>query len=402
MYFFFVFTTKNCIFKVAQKCTRVPNCCLLICQTVSFSKRTADIFQIFKMTSPLRLQIILGEDDARKLILPAGTPVSIEDLCHTVKTSFGLQQDIQLQYQDEDFGNEFMNMSDVSEVKDKGTLKVIFLQSPQEEDARTSQSQATESVSISSADTDDTEPISSSGSSPSSRHWAWPSVFTVPQFRYEAEFELEKANTACANGGTLLNPSPKLKSQILERLAEEIYKFKAYPTDNDLTDVAEALVKKHPCLTEQGSFNGCYGWKISLKYKMANLRTKLRGLGCTEVTINSIKNKSGDNRQAAFNVKKPKRAEVNYCPQYPKGETSESLEQERVAILSELTKRNNDSVVSVKMEKTFSYRRQEVLQGQPMVADFKSRWPALFTAREASVVKMHLDVACNLCFVVQN
>lgn len=164
MYFFFVFTTKNCIFKVAQKCTRVPNCCLLICQTVTFSKRIADIFQIFKMTSPLRLRIILGEDDARKLILPAGTPVSIEDLCHTVKTSFGLQQDIRLQYQDEDFGNEFMNMSDVSEVKDKGTLKVIFLQSPQEEDARTSQSQATESVSISSADTDDTEPISSSGS----------------------------------------------------------------------------------------------------------------------------------------------------------------------------------------------------------------------------------------------
>ncbi|KAK2921340.1 hypothetical protein Q8A73_000825 [Channa argus] len=34
------------------------------------------------------------------------------------------------------------------------------------------------------------------------------------------------------------------------------------------------------------------------------------------------------------------------------------------------------------MEKTFSYRRQEVLQGQPMIADFKSRWPALFTAKE--------------------
>ncbi|KAL4000600.1 KRAB domain-containing zinc finger protein [Sarotherodon galilaeus] len=303
---------------------------------------------IFKMTSPLRLRIILGEDDARKLILPAGTPVSIEDLWHTVKTSFGLQQDIRLQYQDEDFGNEFMNMPDISEVKDKGTLKVIFLQSPQEEDARTSQSQATESVSISSADTDDTEPISSSGSSPSSRHWVWPSVFTVPQ-------------------------------------------FSSYPTDNDLTDVAEALVIKHPCLREQGSFNGCYGWKISLKYKMANLRTKLRGFGCTKVPINSIKNKSGDNRQAAFNVKKPKRAEVNYCPQHPKGETSESLEQERVAILSELTKRNNDSVVSAKMEKTFSYRRQEVLQGQPMVADFKSRWPALFTERGAIKTMIKLN-----------
>ncbi|XP_030010423.1 uncharacterized protein LOC115433254 isoform X1 [Sphaeramia orbicularis] len=115
---------------------------------------------------------------------------------------------------------------------------------------------------------------------------------------------------------------------------------------------------------------------------MANLRTKLRGLGCADMTINSLKNKSSDNRRAAFNVEKPKRAEVNYCPQHPKGETVESLEKERAAILSEMTKRNNNSVVSEKMENTFSYRRQEVLQGQPMVAHFKSRWPALFTERE--------------------
>lgn len=73
------------------------------------------------------------------------------------------------------------------------------------------------------------------------------------------------------------------------------------------------------------------------------------------MTINSIKNLlSGDNCQAAFNVKKPKIVEVNYCPQHPKGDTSETLEQERVAILSALTKTNNESVVSAKMQKTFS------------------------------------------------
>lgn len=182
--------------------------------------------------------------------------------------------------------------------------------------------------------------------------------------------------------GTLLSPSPKLKSQILQRLSEEIVKFKAYPSDLDLNDVAEALVKKHPCLREQGSFNGCYGWKISLKYEMANLRTRLRGLGCAEVMINSLKKKNQDKSMAALNVKKPKRAEVNYCPEHPKGETTESLENLRMELLSEAKKRNNDHVVALKMEKTFSFRRQEVLQGQPMIAEFKSRWPALFTARE--------------------
>lgn len=129
---------------------------------------------------------------------------------------------------------------------------------------------------------------------------------------YEAELQLEKAIAEFIADGTHLTPSPKLKSHLLERLAEEIIKFKVYPTDNDLNEVAEALVKQHPCLREQGSFNGCYGWKISLKYKMANVRTKLRGLGCAEVLVNSLKNKAQDKSQAALNVKKPRRAEVNY------------------------------------------------------------------------------------------
>lgn len=339
------------------------------------------------MTQPIRLRIIIGDDDARKLVLPRGLPDSIEDLCQTIKTSFGLQEDIRLQYQDSDFGNEFLNLSEIGEIQDKASLKVIYLQSHAKDDARTPLPQEaqgpTECSFISSGET---EPVTSPESAPSTRQWLWPSVFIIPHFRYDAELELEKANADYKTNATLLNPSPKLKSHILERIAEEIIKFKAYPSDNDLNDVAEALVKTHPCLKEQGSFNGCYGWKISLKYKMANLRTKLRGLGCAEVEINSLKNKATYKRSlAALNVKKPKRAEVNYCPQHPKGETADSLEQERIAMLSEVKKRNSDHIVTEKMEKTFSYRRQEVLQAEPMVADFKSRWPALFTVKEVCI-----------------
>lgn len=102
--------------------------------------------------------------------------------------------------------------------------------------------------------------------------------------------------------------------------------------------------------------------------------------------VNSLKNKVQDKSQAALNVKKPRRAEVNYCPQHPKGETTDRLEKERIALLLEIQKRNNDDIVTVKMEKTFSYRRQEVIQGQPLIADFKSRWPALFTQKEVHVL----------------
>lgn len=207
------------------------------------------------MTQPIRLRIILGDDDARKLVLPRGLPDSLEELCQTIKTSFGLQQDIRLQYQDAEFGNEFINLSEVFEIHDKASLKVIYLQSnAKEDDARTHHPQDIQGpMDCSSVSSDETEPVSTPDSSPSTRQWVWPSVFTIPRFKYDAELELEKANAGYKTNGTILNPSPKLKSHILERLREEIIQFKAYPSD-DLNDVAEALVQTHPCLREKGVF----------------------------------------------------------------------------------------------------------------------------------------------------
>lgn len=196
------------------------------------------------------------------------------------------------------------------------------------------------------------------------------------------ELQLQSANQAFISDGVLLNPSQKMKSDILESLAEQISKFKAYPTNLEVESVAEALIKAHPCLREQGSASGFYGWKISLKYKMANYRTKLRNLGCPELSINSLKHKPADRCQPAYNVKKPRKADVNFCPPYPAGETQDSLEGERLALLSEVKKRNNDQVVKEKMAKTFAYRRQEVVKDKPMIGEFKSRWPGLFTVAE--------------------
>ncbi|XP_073348097.1 uncharacterized protein [Pagrus major] len=149
-----------------------------------------------------------------------------------------------------------------------------------------------------------------------------------------------------------------------------------------MEQVAQSLIKKHPCLTEKGSSTGYGGWKTSLKYKLSNYRTQLRKLGCPEVTVNSLENKPVGKRSAAFGIKKAKRAEVNFCPTYPSAETEESLEAMRKALFLDVKKRNNREAVKLKMEKTFAYRRHEVVRDAPMVDDFMARWPALFEVSE--------------------
>ena len=76
--------------------------------------------------------------------------------------------------------------------------------------------------------------------------------------------------------GTLLSPTPKTRSDILEGLAEEIMKYTAYPKDEQLEEVAKALIQSHPCLLEKGTRSGYCGWKHYLKIKMMNFRSKLR------------------------------------------------------------------------------------------------------------------------------
>ena len=179
-----------------------------------------------------------------------------------------------------------------------------------------------------------------------------------------------------------------LLPDILRNLAEAIFEYTAYPSSAQLSQVAEALVKKHPCLKEPGSFNGCYGWIQRLKYKMNNFRSKLRGTGCPEIVVNSLKRKVSHEQTPAKNVKKAKKAEVNYLPPHPQGETCESLEKEREELLSEVMKRDNGQVVARKMAKTFSFRRQEIIHEAPAIRDFMQRWPALFDATQVNKKKV--------------
>lgn len=108
-------------------------------------------------------------------------------------------------------------------------------------------------------------------------------------------------------------------------MAAEIVKYKMYPRNEEFDEVLKALITKHPCLQEKGSVGGFYGWKISLQWKI--FRRVLRAAGCSEVKINSLKHKHGENTNPD-QIKKPKKAEVNFFPDYPAGENKQSLEEE--------------------------------------------------------------------------
>lgn len=106
---------------------------------------------------------------------------------------------------------------------------------------------------------------------------------------------------------------------------------------------------------------------------LANYRRKLKRLGCPEVELNSHTNKPADRCSPAYGVKKPRKAEVNYCSTYSSGESAETFEKVREILLLEVRKRNNENTVAALMEKTFAHRRQEVICDAPLIADLKSR-----------------------------
>ncbi|KAK3510914.1 hypothetical protein QTP70_025544, partial [Hemibagrus guttatus] len=95
---------------------------------------------------------------------------------------------------------------------------------------------------------------------------------------------------------------------------------------------AEALVSKHPCLKENGSKTGYEGWKNSLRFKMGNYRAKLSRAGIKDVAVNAGKYSRTNPQGAASraNIKRPRRGEVNFLPNYPHGQTKDTLETQRL------------------------------------------------------------------------
>lgn len=346
------------------------------------------------MSAFTQLRVIIDETAVHKLTLPDGIPSTIEELLAATQGHFKLEGSFSVMYVDKDFENQFFTLTSTDLIKDKDTIKLVRIEpsviltlTPINEGPDNSPPLSLDNVyqddtcSVSSADTITLQPT------PDCRSEVWPTNFVIPTFSYDVEAILQKANDDFKSNGTLLH-NPSINSNVLEKLAEQIFSYTAYPNGLQIQAVVEALLNKHPCLKEPGtSFSGTYGWQHRLKYKMANYRSKLRKreTPCPEVNINTLASKLPGERNPAKNCKRPRKAEVNYLPPHPSGETKDSLEVERQELLNEVKKKNNYNVIKNKMAKTFSYRRLEVVTGSPSVEEFKNRWPALFC--EAEVCK---------------
>ncbi len=345
-----------------------------------------------------RLRVILQEE-IRKLPLPSGIPQTVDELRHIVQETFAIEQDFSLQFQDQDFDGQFFTLLEMNEVKDKDTIKVVLTAPVITLTFEDSLNAKGLQESFDSSCTESSDDVRSSSSHPSSgtillsspetiiesspestsslRSSSWPAQFKIPTFSFDTELILQAANEAYRKDGTLLS-NPSVKPNILDKLADSIFVYTAYPSRAQREQVAEALVMKHPCLRDPVSSNGIYGWQNSLKYKVGNFRAKVKHLGLPELNVNCRKRKSAADGPPTKSVKKAKKSEVNYLPPHPQGETDETLEKERIELLYEYKKKDNTKIINEKMAKTFSLRRNDVIFNRPAVTDFKARWPALF------------------------
>ena len=76
---------------------------------------------------------------------------------------------------------------------------------------------------------------------------------------------------------------------------------------------------------------------------------------------------------------------MNHVPDHPDNHTDDSLEDVRLAMV-EMVKKEDTNVALIKqqMELTFSLRRREIVEIQPMVSEVQERWPALFSQSQVS------------------
>ncbi|XP_076145718.1 uncharacterized protein LOC143127899 [Alosa pseudoharengus] len=314
--------------------------------------------------------------DVRKMTLTS-RPESVNELKLLFKQKFQLDFDFSVSYEDPDFDGQLCSLGDIEELPQKAVLKVV-----PSVVAESSASGAVAQCTVAQG-TVRTEKYSHD--------------FVVPEFTYEVELILAEGNLAYEKTGKRLKLLKGQKHNVLQTIADKINSLTAYPDDKLLGSVAQALVNKHPCLRDPAS-PGWYAWLYSLKFKMGNYRYKLKQAGCLEVTVNAGKrSKNNPERQPPHSkIKKPRRAEVNFLPNYPRGEDGSTLEQLRQEIVEECKMQDKNMMqIQRLMQTTFALRRKEIISDVLPLADVLVRWPALMLESQISA-EFHRITNINL------
>jgi len=328
------------------------------------------------MTANFTVRVVISDADIRKVRIVA-KPQSVDELAVELKRQLDIDYSFVILYQDPDFDNQLCTLSTMDELQQFCTVRLVSI--------------ATESS------TDSTE-IRGPGEAVSNlRRMSgnWPDNFILPKFDHDIELLLSRGNKAYAETGQLLGLTKAAKSSVLQKLATTVYDIKVYPTEEEFSAVAKALVEKHPCLKEIGSRTSYDGWRNSLQFKMGNYRTEVRRAGGEEVAINGGRRSRyrPDLPAARTGIKKPRRAESNFLPNFPSGDDSNSQQEMQQLLQDECSKvRPDGSVIHTLMQKTFALRRQVIVKEYPRVSTLLDKWPALFIHSEVWSLGAHFPV----------
>lgn len=315
--------------------------------------------------SSLRLKItMLNSNDVMKIMVPVDS--TVQQLHERACEKFQLESSqFVLQYMDEDF-REYINVTSMTEVTDLMSLRLCSKNSLQ--------------------------PTSSNGSPTAAyggyvRQERWPERFPVPEFDADVKIYLHGVEGMYAASGNMAVVPRDIKGKMLDAIANKIYGYTAYATTEQVKQVAQALTEKYPSLQCRTAPQGWEAWAHSISFKMGNFRSKLRKLGCDEVNMNGGKRskvRRPDAPPPAANIKKARKGELNFQPNLPSSETTDSLEYYREQMAVEMNKMEPDwSMVNRHMALTFSARRKEV-NSMALIQTVKNRWPALFSAAQVT------------------
>ncbi|GAA6101495.1 sterile alpha motif domain-containing protein 3-like [Tachysurus ichikawai] len=140
------------------------------------------------------LRVIVTDHDIRKVTLPS-KPQTLDSLIEQLGQHLDLPYTFSLQYEDTEFNNALVNLTDIADLPDKPTLKVISLVT---------------SPTPSQADTDIIS-VTSQEESPLTRQDPWPEAFEIPSFSVDVEYRLRQGNLLFMRDKTYLKVPRDMK-----------------------------------------------------------------------------------------------------------------------------------------------------------------------------------------------
>lgn len=173
----------------------------------------------------MKLRVIVGENYLRGLDLPSELPKTVTELQNIVCQELNIYQYFHIQFMYPDFNYELMNFTSVQDLKDRSTVKLVFMSasgcSLQQNPSSSGSSESIQrNSSVSSLSSSDSEsPIILEHSDSELRTRPWPRKCIIPQFPHIVEIQFQPGNETFKAAGTTLKITPGLKSDILEKLA---------------------------------------------------------------------------------------------------------------------------------------------------------------------------------------